>query len=189
MSAARKLIHMAVALVPATGWWLSYPLAIALTAAILAASSLVEVARRRWQWVNRLLWQLLPTTFRAWEDRRVLGSTWLGVGVLASLLLYGRDAGGTAVLFLVWGDPLAEWAGRIWGRPGKGKTLAGSLGCFLACLVAALVGVGLGGLSPWAAVAGALAATIVERWPPPPDDNVWMPIVGGLAISLVGWLL
>lgn len=189
VSAARKLIHMAVALVPAAGWWISYPLAVALAAAILVGSSLVEVARRRWQWVNRLLWQLLPTTFRTWENQRVLGSTWLGLGILASLLLYGRDAGGTAVLFLVWGDPLAEWAGRTWGKPGQGKTLAGSLACLLACLVAALVGVGLGGLSPWAAAAGALAATIVERWPPPPDDNVWMPLAGGFVISAIGWLL
>jgi dolichol kinase len=189
VSAARKLIHMAVAIVPAAGWWISYPLAVALAAAILVASSLAEVARRRWQWVNRLLWQLLPTTFRAWEDQRILGSTWLGLGVLASLLVYGRDAGGTAVLFLVWGDPLAEWAGRTWGKPDAGKTLAGSLACLLACLVAALVGVGLGGLSPWAAAAGAVAATAVERWTPPPDDNVWMPLVGGLAISAVEWLL
>ena len=180
---------MAVALVPAAGWWISYPLAVALAAAILVASSLAEVARRRWQWVNRLLWQLLPTTFRSWEDQRILGSTWLGLGILVSLLLYGRDAGGTAVLFLVWGDPLAEWAGRTWGKPGAGKTLAGSLGCLLACLVAAFVGVGLGGLSPWAAAAGAVAATVVERWSPPPDDNVWMPLAGGLAISAVEWLL
>jgi dolichol kinase len=189
VSTARKLIHLAVALVPATGWWLSYPSAVALAAAILVASSLVEVARRRWEWVNRVLWQILPTTFRAWEDRRVLGSTWLGVGVLASLLLWGRDAGGTAVLFLVWGDPLAEWAGRTWGNGGGRKTLAGSLGCLLACLVAALVGVGLGGLSPWAVVAGALVATVVERWPPPPDDNVWMPVVGGFVIAAVESLL
>jgi dolichol kinase len=182
VSPVRKLIHVAVALVPAAGWWVSYPLAVALAATILAASSLMEVARRRWAWVNRLLWQLLPTTFRAWEERRVLGSTWLGVGVLASLLLYGRDAGGTAVLFLVWGDPMAEWAGRTWGRRRESKTLAGSLGCLLACLVAALVGVGLGGLSPWPAVAGAVAATAMERWSPPPDDNVWMPVLGGLVI-------
>ena len=189
VSAARKLIHMAVALVPAAGWWISHPLAVALAAAILAASSLVEVARRRWQWVNRLLWQLLPTTFRPWEEQRVLGSTWLGLGVLASLLLYGRDAGGTAVLFLVWGDPLAEWAGRTWGKPGQAKTTVGSLACLLACLVAALVGVGLGGLSPWAAAAGALAATAVERWSPPPDDNVWMPVIAGLLILAVERLL
>jgi dolichol kinase len=188
----RKLIHLAMALLPAVGWWVSYPLALVLAGLLLGASLVVEAARRWWPGVNHLLWRLLPTTFRAWEDRRVLGSTWFVVGALASLVLYGRDVGGMAVLFLAWGDPAAELVGSRWGRgrrkaraaaSGGGdteKTLAGSLGCLGACLVAALVGAGLGGLSPWAGLAGAAVATLVERWSPPPDDNVWMPILSGL---------
>lgn len=182
---ARKLMHLAVAVVPAAGWWLSYEVALVLAGALLAASGFVDLARHRSPGLNRFLWRLLPSTFRPWEDRRVLGSTWLGLGVLATLLLYGRDAGGTAVLFLVWGDPAAELVGRAFGRPGERKTWAGSLGCLLACLLAALVGVGLGGLGPWPALAGGLTATVVERWSPPPDDNVWMPLLGGLTIVLL----
>lgn len=136
-----------------------------------------------------MLWKLLPTTFRAWEDKRVLGSTWSSVGILATLLLFGQDVGGTAVLFLAWGDPMAEMVGRRWGRPGGGKTLAGSAGCFAACLLAALAGVGLGGLNPWAVVTGALVATLAERWSLPPDDNVWMPLLSSLAMVGVGVLL
>jgi len=112
----------------------------------------------------------------------VFGSTWLGLGVFATLLLFGRDAGGTAALFLIWGDPAAELVGRTFGPPGQPKTWAGSLGCLAACLLAALVGVGLGGLPLGPVLAGALVATLVERWSPPPDDNVWMPLLGGLAI-------
>ncbi|MFN2227068.1 MAG: hypothetical protein ACK2UY_12185, partial [Anaerolineae bacterium] len=122
----------------------------------------------------------------AWEDRRVFGSTWLGLGLLATLLLFGRDAGGTAALFLIWGDPAAELVGRTFGPPGRPKTLAGSLGCLAACLLAALVGVRLGHLALLPALAGALVATLVERWSPPPDDNVWMPLLGGLSIVVVG---
>jgi dolichol kinase len=184
----RKLLHMAVALVPAAGWWLSHEIAVALAAALLVASGAVDLVRHYWPGLNRLLWRLLPTTFRPWESRRVLGSTWLALGVLATLLLFGRDAGGTAVLFLVWGDPAAELVGRQFGEPGRRKTWAGSLACFGACVLAALVGVGLGGLGPGPALAGALAATLVERWSPPPDDNVWMPLLGALTIVAVGWL-
>jgi dolichol kinase len=178
-----------MALLPALGWRVSYWLALGLAGAMLAASLLVEGVRGRWRWVNQILWRLLPTTFRAWEGRRLLGSTWLAVGVVASLLLFGQDVGGTAILFLAWGDPAAEIVGRRWGRPGQGKTLAGSLGCLLACLLAGLVGVGLGGLSLWAVLTGAIVATLVERWSPPPDDNVWMPILSGLATSLIQWLV
>ncbi len=185
----RKLIHMAVALVPAAGWWLSFGVELALAAVLLAASLAVEAARRWWPGLNRLLWRLLPTTFRAWEARRVLGSTWFSVGMLATLLLFGRDVGGTAVLFLAWGDPAAELVGRRWGRPGRGKTRTGSLGCLAACLLAGLAGIGLGGLSAWTVLVGAVVATLVEHWSPPPDDNVWMPLLSGLAMALIQWVV
>lgn len=185
----RKLIHLAMAILPAVGWWISYWLALALTALMLGASLTVEAARRYWPWFNQLLWRLLPTVFRRSESHRVLGSTWFAVGALVSLLLFGRDIGGTAVLFLAWGDPVAEIVGGRWGREGQGKTAIGSLGCLLACVVAGFVGVGLGGLSLWAALLGAVVATLVERWSPPPNDNLWIPILSGLGVALAQWLL
>ena len=185
----RKLIHLAMAILPASGWWLSYCLALMLTAAMLGASLVIEAARRWWPWCNRLLWHLLPTVFRKAEAHRVLGSTWFAVGALLSLLVFGRDIGGTAVLFLAWGDPVAEVVGGRWGPVGQGKTVVGSLGCLAACLVAGLVGVGLGGLSPWAVLLGAVVATLVERWSPPPNDNVWMPVASGFAIAVAQWLI
>jgi dolichol kinase len=162
---------------------------VALAGLVFGVSLAIEAARRWWPRLNWLLWWLLPTVFRAWEGQRVLGSTWFAVGMLGTLLLFGQDAGGTAILFLAWGDPAAEFVGRRWGRRGQGKTLAGSAGCVAACLLAAGVGVGRGGLSPWSALAGAIVAAAVERWSPPPDDNVWMPLLSGLAISAIQWLV
>ena len=185
MSLLRKLIHLAMAWLPALGWLISFKLELALAAALLLASLAVEVARGQWQWVNRLLWRMLPSTFRSDERQQVLGSTWFAVGTLVALILFGRDIGGTAVLFLTWGDSAAELAGRRWGRPGRRKTLAGSLGCLLACLLAACVGIGLGGLNPLVALTGVVVATLAERWSPPPDDNVWLPILSGLAMWVV----
>ncbi len=188
-SLLRKLLHLAMASIPAAGWWFAFWVALALLAVFGAISLAVEVTRRWWPGVNRLLWNLLPTTFRSWEDRRVLGSTWFATGALVTLLLFGRDAGGTAVLMMAWGDPVAELVGRRWGGNGQGKTLVGSFGCLAACLLAAFVGSGLGGLHPGAVLAGALVATLAERWSPPPDDNVWMPIFAGVTIAMVQWLL
>lgn len=188
VSLLRKLIHLAMAVVPLAGWRVSFPLALALAGALVAASLAVEAARRWWPWVNRLLWRLIPTVFREWEDQAVLGSTWFALGAVGALLLTGRDVGGTAILFLAWGDPAAEVFGRRWGRKGRRKTLIGSLGCFLACLVAAVVGSGLGGLGLSTVLVGAIVATLVERWSPPPDDNLWLPIMSGLAMAVSRWL-
>jgi dolichol kinase len=185
LSPVRKLMHLAMTVIPAAGWLWSYSLTLGLAGMFLLASLVLEAARRWWPQANRLLWRLLPTTFRQWEDRRVLGSTWLAIGTFVALLVFGRDIGGTAILFLIWGDAAAELVGRRWGRPGGGKTVVGSLGCLVACLVAGLVGVGLGRLSPWSVLAGAVVATLVERRSPPPDDNVWIPILSGL-IMLAG---
>lgn len=187
-SLLRKLAHISMAVVPGIGWLVGFEWAVILAAALVATSVAIEVLRRWWPAVNRLLWSISPSMFRRWEDRGVLGSTWFTLGMLLTLLLFRRDAGGAAVLFLAWGDPAAEIVGRKWGRPGQGKTLAGSLGCLAACLVAAAVGVWAGGLNPWAVLAGALTATLVERHSPPPDDNLWMPLLSGLAIALVGRL-
>lgn len=185
LSLVRKLMHLAMTLVPAAGWLISRQAALLLAAALLAASLALEGVRRGWPAVNRLLWRLLPSVFRAWEGRAVLGSTWLAIGLALTAFLWDSDIGGTAILFLVWGDPVAEVVGRQWGRRGAGKTLVGSVGCLAACLLAGMVGVGLGGLSPWSVGAGALVATVVERWSPPPDDNLWMPVLSGLAIALI----
>ncbi|MGD2040224.1 MAG: hypothetical protein PVH11_05320 [Anaerolineae bacterium] len=187
-SVVRKLIHVALSTVPVVGWRISYPAALGLVGMLLLASILIEVARRWWPGINRLLWSLLPTTFRSWEDRRVLGSTWYSVGMAATFALWGRDVGGTSVLFLAWGDPAAELAGRTLGRSGKRKTVAGSAGCLAACFIAGAAGIALGGLTPWAVVVGAVVATLVERWSPPPDDNVWIPFVSGGAMAVVQWL-
>ena len=185
VSLLRKLIHVATAVVPLVGWLISYWLALALAGVAVAASLVLEAARRWLPWVNRLLWRWFPDVFREWEDRQALGSTWFGIGMVVTLLLCGRDAGGTAILYLAWGDPTAELVGRRWGKTGQHKTLAGSLGCLVACLLAGVVGIYLGGLSPWAVVAGAMVATLVERWSPPPDDNLWIPILSGLSVLLV----
>ncbi len=188
-SLARKVIHLAMTILPAVGWSVSYGLALALAGALVCASLLVEAARRMWPWPNRLLWRLLPTVFRESEDRRVLGSTWFAVGALASFALLGRDIGGTAVLFLCWGDPAAEWVGVRWGRAGKRKTVVGSLACLLVCAIAGLVGMGLGEVGLSAVLLGAVVATLIERWSPPPDDNLWMPILSGLGMAATEMLI
>jgi dolichol kinase len=188
-SALRKLIHVAGTTLPAAGWLLSYGIALGLAGGLLAASLAVELARRACPTVNGILWRLLPAVFRDGEEQRILGSTWLAAGALSTLLAFGVDVGGTALLFLMWGDPAAELAGRRWGPPDQRKTHAGSLGCLIACLLAGAVGIYAGGLRPGAVLAGALVAVAVERRSPLPDDNVWIPVLSGLVIwAIQAWL-
>jgi dolichol kinase len=175
--------------VPLAGWLVVPWAALALAAAAALASLVVEVSRRWFPWINRLLWRLLPSVFRPGEEFRVLGSSWFALGAVVAFLLYDYNIGGVAVLYLTLGDPAAELVGRRWGQPGRRKTWAGTLGCLAACLAAAALGVVLGGLNHWAVLTGALVATLVERWSPPPDDNVWIPILSGAAVLAVQYMI
>ena len=188
-SPLRKIVHLAMVVIPIAGWLVAPWLALALAAVALLASIIVEAARRWLPWVNRVLWRLVPSVFRPGEEVRILGSTWFALGAVVALLACGHNAGGVAVLYLALGDPVAELVGRRWGRSGRRKTWAGTLGCLVACLAAAAVGVVMGGLEPWAVVLGAAVATLVERWSPPPDDNVWIPVLSGLVVLVLQALI
>lgn len=189
MSFLRKLVHASMSLLPLSGWLIGLWFAQALAAALVIASLTLEALRWLVPQVNRLLWRFLPSVFKDGEEVRSLGSTWFALGVWLTLLLFREGAGGTAVLFLAWGDPAAEVAGRWRRRVGDRKTVSGSAACLAACLAAAGVSVLLGDMPLWPALAGAIVATIVERWSPPPDDNLWMPMVSGATMLALQWLL
>ena len=59
----------------------------------------------------------------------------------------------------------------------------------LVCAVAGLVGMGLGEVGLSAVLLGAVVATLIERWSPPPDDNLWMPILSGLGMVATEMLI
>jgi glycerol-3-phosphate acyltransferase PlsY len=88
-----------------------------------------------------------------------------------------------ALAFLVVGDTTAAIVGKSIGRiPIFGKTLEGSLACFLVCLA---VGWIIPELSLKQAVAGAAMATLVELLPVPLDDNLRIPLAAGFTMTLI----
>ena len=59
LSMARKMMHVALAIVPFAGWLVSFELALAMALGLAVVSLAVEGARRGWPGVNRLPWRLL----------------------------------------------------------------------------------------------------------------------------------
>lgn len=184
---ARKGIHVALSLGAAGVVWLLEPMAAAVvlaTATFLALA--VELARRLSAPFARWFGRLAPM-LKATEGRRLTGATTLSIGfTLAALLLPGTPAL-AGILFAGLGDPAAALAGRRWGRiryPG-GKSVVGSV-AFLA--VAGAVGLALG--LPWGVVLGVAAGiTLVEALTLPVDDNLYLPVLGALAVAAAGWLM
>jgi dolichol kinase len=119
------------------------------------------------------------------RSRFVLGPVTLGLGALLALLLYPSPAASVAIYALAFGDGLASLIGKIFGRIRPkfmlGKSIEGSLACFIA------VGLSAYGVSRnfRAAFFAALTATLVEALPLGDYDNIALPIITGLVFQII----
>lgn len=119
------------------------------------------------------------------SGRFVLGPVTLGLGALLSLVVFPEPAASIAIYALAFGDGLSSLVGRLFGTVRipftGGKSLEGSLTCFLAVWAAACGRMG----DPSGALAVAAAATAAEALPTRDLDNLILPLVVGLAVRLI----
>jgi dolichol kinase len=118
------------------------------------------------------------------RGRFVLGPVTLGIGALLALLLYPSPAASIGIYALAFGDGFASLIGKFFGRirPAflRGKSIEGSLACFMAVLVTAYQV----SFSYKTALLAALAAMVVEAFPLEDYDNLALPIMVGLVASM-----
>ena len=180
----RKSLHLLIALVPALA-----SVDLAATFGILALGTLfyafAETSRMRGMPIP-LISDLTLIASRE-KDRRgfVLGPVTLSLGAMLSLLLYPLPAASIAIFALAFGDGFASLVGTLVRGPKvpllQGKTLSGSIACFVAVFLATLRITG----RPSSALVIAAAATILEGIPAGNFDNVIIPF----GVGLVAWAL
>ena len=115
------------------------------------------------------------------QGRFALGPVTLGLGALLSLLLFPPQAAAAAVYALAFGDSAATLAGKFLGRirPAfmAGKSLEGSLACFIATTLAGFLV-----FQDWkTALAIGVASMLAEALPFGDFDNLLLPLAAGLA--------
>lgn len=179
----RKLIHLATVAVPLLAWVLPRWAALALLAPAAGVALAVEWARFRSRWARYHFLRRTRTLLRAHERRGLAGATYMVLAYLLALLLFPRPIAVTAMLYNGLGDAAAALVGKRWGRHRTrwGKSWEGA-GAALAVNLA--VGLVVPGVPLPAALAGALAAAVLEFLPLPLDDNLRV-VVGGGAVA---WL-
>lgn len=183
---ARKSIHLASAAVP-VAYAAGAPRAavlVGLAGAGLVATS-VELARARSPGVRAVFDRLVGRLLRPHERHRWSGASWMCAAYLLAVLLFPRAEAVAAMLAVALGDAAAAVVGRAAGRvrPAASgqKTWAGSVACFAATVLGALLVAGLG--APAALACGA-AAALAERPRRPLDDNVRVALAAGAAAWL-----
>ena len=113
-----------------------------------------------------------------------LAPIYYAVGILLTLLLFHSPASSAAIAIFCLGDSSASIIGGTLSRKAlpfnRAKTLEGSIGGFFFAFLAGSIFV-----SPWLALVGAAVGMLVEYLPLPINDNLLIPIVTGLALSLI----
>jgi dolichol kinase len=177
----RKSIHFMIALAPSLAA-LNRPL----TLVLLAGGSLCYAAMER----CRVSGIHIPVVSHITElvsrrrSRLELGPVTLGCGAFLALLCFPPAIAAVAIYALAFGDGLASLVGRAFGQHHPaflhGKSLEGSAACFAAVFLAASIQ-----YPPSTALTVAFAATLVEALPLKDYDNIAIPLVTGLVLSIV----
>ena len=118
-------------------------------------------------------------------NRFVMGPVTLGLGALFALLLFPSHVAAVAIYALAFGDGFAGLVGKCFGkwRPAFlcGKSIEGSLSCFLMVFISAYAILG----SVHISLIAAFAAMIIEALPLEDYDNLVLPVTVGLAVQFV----
>ena len=102
-------------------------------------------------------------------------------------MLFPKDIGGLALLFLTLGDLASELVGMNFPRVKTfpGKTLEGSLGCLSICLLSGFIVMLFYPISILQVFVGSLVATFVESIPRL-EDNLFIAPISALSMRLLG---
>ncbi|MFH1686605.1 MAG: hypothetical protein ABIE70_03685 [bacterium] len=182
----RKGTHLGALIIPGTyliaGLSKGEMLAIMIPVTMLMI--LIDISRlRRWRFWTSFGERIGGGMIRPHErSGDFTGATYILLTVCVTVAMFDKSLAVTALAFIMVGDTFAALVGRRWGRHRIGdKSLEGSAACLASLLVVVAVVPSL----PWeVGLIGALVATVVEALPWRIDDNVTVPLLSGLAMTL-----
>lgn len=179
----RKGIHLLALAVPIGYYFLPQKTAL-LVLLPFALASLVFDFIRILEWPGyRPLNFLFGPMLRTHEEADLTGGSYILFAAALSIFLFEKQVAIAAITFIILGDISSALIGRRYGMISFGdKTLEGSLGFFLSCLLVVVI---VPDLSLLIGLAGAAVATLVEAIDFRVDDNLTVPLVSGVVMQLL----
>lgn len=175
----RKSIHLLIGFVPLLAAW-NLSLTLALLSTGIIGYAYCETMRMQGYEISIISRLTLAAARKRDMGKFVMGPVTLGLGALISLILYPEPAAAIAIYALAFGDGLSSLVGKMIGTVRLpftgGKTLEGSMACFVSVLVCAYRVSG----KVLPSLLLALVATVAEAIPSKDWDNVLLPVVVGL---------
>lgn len=188
----RKTTHMCALIIPGAYYVLQLSRIQMLTIMIpiSLAMLLIDISRlRQWRFWTSFARRIGGSLIRHHEMQGdFTGASYILVSVCLTVALFEKPIAIAALVFIIVGDTFAAIIGRRFGRHKfyRSKTIEGSLGCLAGTLLCATV---LPDISLTVAASGAVTATVVEAYPMGVDDNISVPLVSGLVMTLMARLL
>lgn len=188
----RKTTHLGALVIPCGYHFLqlSQFQMLSIMVPITLAVVLADISRLRgWSLWGNTLSRLFSGMIRPKEqDGDFTGAFYILITVCLTVLMFEKYIAIAAISFIITGDTFAAIIGRRYGRHRlfQTKSWEGSLSCLAATLVTVMF---LPGIALEVALSGAVIAAVVEALPLGIDDNVSVPIVSGLFMTLLCRLL
>ena len=182
----RKATHMGALVIPGGYYFLGLERITAFLIMLVVGSTMliIDISRlRNWRFWQNFASKVFGKVIRKHEkDGDFTGATYILLTSCASIALFSKPIAIAALSFIIVGDSFAAVIGRKFGRIKIGnKSLEGSLGCFLGTVIVAFI---VPGIPLSIGILGAVVATIVEAWPMGVDDNVSVPLMSGLIMTM-----
>jgi dolichol kinase len=185
----RKLFHLLGLILPAGYSYLGPETARPLMLIGLACVVLLDLARLYWPLARSAYSRFFASLSRDSERHQLTGATQFMAAQTFCAFVFPPEIAPVAMVFGVVGDVAAAVVGKTLGGPEwrRGKTIAGSIGCFCASFAVGMAWMTLG----WETVLiGAVAATLAEALVTRVNDNLVVPTLGGAAMWIavaLGW--
>ncbi|MFA6938235.1 MAG: phosphatidate cytidylyltransferase [Treponema sp.] len=181
----RKSIHLCSALIPLLLKHCYWVVIISLTVVVILYS-LSELARLHNKTVPLISAITAAAARKRDENKFVLGPVTLVLGILLCALIWKPIPASIGIYALAFGDGLASLAGKLFGKIHipftEGKTVAGSLTCFIAIFISSF------SVSKSASTSLVIASCgmFIEVMPLKDFDNILIPILlGGIAQTIM----
>lgn len=190
---ARKATHMGALVIPGGYFFLGLekPTALYIMIPITAAMIVIDIARlRKWKFWHAVGKPIIGRMIRQHEENGdFTGATYILASSCFTIGFFSKPIAIAALAFIMVGDSFAAIIGRRFGKHKFGrKSIEGSLACLVGTAIVACAGP-LFGLELQLALAGAVVAAVVEALSTRVDDNVSVPLISGLAMTLLAKLL
>jgi len=184
----RKTTHMCALVIPGGYYllglsrsqmlWIMVPVTIAMI--------LIDISRlRHWRFWSAFASRFIGGMVRKKEENGdFTGATYILLSTCLTVAMFEKQLAIAALAFIIVGDTFAALIGRKFGlhKYGGGrKSVEGSLGCLLGTMFVAVL---TPDLPIYAGTVGAVVAAVTEGLSFEIDDNISVPIVSGLAMTL-----